>query len=47
MQIDDGIACLDGTVLSVADDTRHLVRSVASVFDAYLGVSGPVYSRAV
>ena len=43
----DGIAHLDGPVLSIADDARHLVRSVASVFDAYLGASGPVYSRAV
>ena len=43
----DGIVRLDGSVLSVADDARHLVRSVAAAFDAYLGAPGPVYSRAV
>ncbi|GAA3848095.1 oxygen-independent coproporphyrinogen III oxidase [[Pseudomonas] carboxydohydrogena] len=47
MLIADGIVRLEGPVLSVADDTRHLVRSVAAAFDAYLGTSGPVYSRAV
>lgn len=47
MLIDDGVACLEGPVLSVKDDARHLVRSVASAFDAHLGPSGPVYSRAV
>lgn len=43
----DGVVHLQGSVLSVADDARHLVRSVASAFDAYIGTSGPVYSRAV
>lgn len=43
----DGIVRLDGTVLSVNDDTRFLVRSVASAFDAYLGMSGRSHSRAV
>lgn len=43
----DGVVNLDGAVLSVRDDARHLVRSVASAFDAYIGTSGPVYSRAV
>ncbi len=43
----DGIIRLDGNVLSVNDDTRFLVRSVASVFDAYLGMSGRTHSRAV
>lgn len=43
----DGVVNLDGAVLSVRDDARHLVRSVAAAFDAYLGTSGPVYSRAV
>ncbi|WP_454003043.1 oxygen-independent coproporphyrinogen III oxidase [Afipia felis] len=47
VQIDDGIARLNGPVLSVTEEARHLVRSVASAFDAHLGVSGPVYSRAV
>jgi oxygen-independent coproporphyrinogen-3 oxidase len=43
----DDVVNLDGAVLSVRDDARHLVRSVASAFDAYIGTSGPVYSRAV
>jgi oxygen-independent coproporphyrinogen-3 oxidase len=43
----DGIIRLDGTMLSVNDDTRFLVRSVASAFDAYLGQSGRTHSRAV
>lgn len=47
MLIADGIVRREGYVLSVADDTRHLVRSVAAAFDAYLAVPGPVYSRAV
>jgi oxygen-independent coproporphyrinogen-3 oxidase len=44
---DDGVIRLDGHVLSVNDDTRFLVRSVASAFDAYLGASGRAHSRAV
>ncbi|WP_262265967.1 oxygen-independent coproporphyrinogen III oxidase [Microvirga yunnanensis] len=43
----DGVIRLDGTMLSVNDDTRFLVRSVASAFDAYLGRSGRTHSRAV
>ncbi|MFC1460484.1 oxygen-independent coproporphyrinogen III oxidase [Microvirga arabica] len=43
----DGIIRLKGNVLSVNDDTRFLVRSVASAFDAYLGQSGRTHSRAV
>ncbi len=43
----DGIIRLDGSVLSVSDETRFLVRSVASAFDAYLGQSGRTHSRAV
>lgn len=43
----DGVIRLDGSVLSVNDDTRFLVRSVASAFDAYLGQSGRTHSRAV
>jgi oxygen-independent coproporphyrinogen-3 oxidase len=42
-----GIIRLKGNVLSVNDDTRFLVRSVASAFDAYLGQSGRTHSRAV
>ena len=43
----DGIIRLDGNLLSVNDDTRFLVRTVASAFDAYLGASGRTHSRAV
>lgn len=43
----DGVIRLDGNVLSVNDNTRFLVRSVASAFDAYLGQSGRSHSRAV
>jgi oxygen-independent coproporphyrinogen-3 oxidase len=43
----DGIVRVDGHMLSVNDDTRFLVRSVASAFDAYLGASGRAHSRAV
>jgi len=43
----DGIIRLKGNVLSVSDDTRFLVRTVASAFDAYLGASGRTHSRAV
>jgi oxygen-independent coproporphyrinogen III oxidase len=44
---EDGIVHLEGHVLSVTDNARFLVRSVASVFDAYLGASGRTHSRAV
>ena len=44
---DDGIIRLEGNVLSVNEDARFLVRSVASAFDAYLGASGRTHSRAV
>jgi len=44
---EDGIVHLEGDVLSVNDNARFLVRSVASVFDAYLGASGRTHSRAV
>lgn len=43
----DGIIRIEGHVLSVNEDTRFLVRSVASAFDAYLGMSGRTHSRAV
>jgi len=43
----DGIVRLDGSMLSMNDETRFLVRSVASAFDAYLGQSGRTHSRAV
>ena len=47
MLIADGIVQIDGSMLSVANDARHLVRSAAAAFDAYLGAPGPVFSRAV
>lgn len=43
----DGIIRLDQNILSVNDNTRFLVRTVASAFDAYLGASGRTHSRAV
>lgn len=43
----DGLAQLDGFVVSVPDEARSLVRCVASAFDAYLGSSGRPGSRAV
>jgi oxygen-independent coproporphyrinogen-3 oxidase len=43
----DGIIRFEGSVLSVSDESRFLVRSVASAFDAYLGQSGRTHSRAV
>jgi oxygen-independent coproporphyrinogen III oxidase len=42
-----GVATLDGARLTVADDARFLVRSVAAAFDAYLDGSGSLHSRAV
>jgi oxygen-independent coproporphyrinogen-3 oxidase len=44
---EDGIIQLEGNVVSVNDNARFLVRSVASAFDAYLGASGRTHSRAV
>jgi oxygen-independent coproporphyrinogen-3 oxidase len=43
----DGVIQLEGNILSVNDNARFLVRSVASAFDAYLGASGRTHSRAV
>ncbi len=43
----DGIIRLKDNVVSVNDDARFLVRTVASAFDAYLGASGRTHSRAV
>ena len=43
----DGIIRLKDNVVSVNDDTRFLVRTVASAFDAYLGASGRTHSRAI
>jgi oxygen-independent coproporphyrinogen-3 oxidase len=43
----DGIIRMEGEMITVAEDARFLVRSVASAFDAYLGQSGRTHSRAV
>ncbi len=45
--IADGIVRRDGFRLTVADDAHHFVRAVASAFDAYIGASNALYSRAV
>ena len=45
--IADGIVELDGTSLAVPDDSRFLIRSVAAAFDAHLGGSRQLHSRAV
>jgi oxygen-independent coproporphyrinogen III oxidase len=43
----DGLIRLDGSVVSIPDEARLLVRHVASAFDAYLESSARPYSRAV
>lgn len=43
----DGVIARDGDALSVAGDSRALVRSVAAAFDAYLDGSRRLHSRAV
>jgi oxygen-independent coproporphyrinogen III oxidase len=43
----DGLLERDGHQVRVAADARHLVRTAASAFDAYLEVPGRTYSRAV
>jgi oxygen-independent coproporphyrinogen-3 oxidase len=43
----DGIVELDGASLSVAEDARFLVRSVAAAFDAHLDQQNQRHSRAV
>ena len=45
--MDDGIVRVTGSRIAIADDARHLVRSVAAAFDAYIGTSGRTHSRAV
>jgi oxygen-independent coproporphyrinogen-3 oxidase len=44
--IDDGVVDLDADVVRVRDDTRFMIRAVASAFDAYLGATGRSYSKA-
>ena len=43
----DGLVRLEGEVLSIPDDARNFVRSVAATFDAYLGTSGRTHSQTV
>jgi len=43
----DGVIKLSGSSISVTDDFRYLVRSVAAAFDAHLNPSGNIHSRAV
>lgn len=43
----DGVIQLDGSLILMPNETRYLVRSVASAFDAYIGTSGRLHSRAV
>ncbi len=45
--ISDGVVRLDGTSLSLAEDSRFLVRSLAAAFDAHLDGSKQLHSRAV
>jgi oxygen-independent coproporphyrinogen III oxidase len=45
--ISSGVVQLDGASLAVRDDSRFLVRSVAAAFDAHLGGSRRLHSRAV
>jgi len=43
----DGIVHVEGDVVRIATNSRFLVRTVASAFDAHLGSSGRTYSKAV
>ncbi|MCZ4281441.1 oxygen-independent coproporphyrinogen III oxidase [Kiloniella laminariae] len=43
----DGIVTLDGSLISVTDDARSLVRTVCAVFDEYHGQRDRAYSKAV
>jgi oxygen-independent coproporphyrinogen-3 oxidase len=45
--ISDGVVEFDGTSLSLAEDSRFLVRSLAAAFDTYLDGSQQLHSRAV
>ncbi|KAA0108234.1 oxygen-independent coproporphyrinogen III oxidase [Methylobacterium sp. P1-11] len=42
----DGLVRQDGTILSIPEDARPFVRNVAAAFDAHLGTSAAVHSRA-
>jgi oxygen-independent coproporphyrinogen-3 oxidase len=43
----DGVIRFDGNHVSVPEDARFLVGSVAAAFDAHLGASSRRHSRAV
>jgi oxygen-independent coproporphyrinogen-3 oxidase len=43
----DGIVRLDGNVVRLMADSRFLVRTVASAFDAHLNTTGRAFSKAV
>ncbi len=43
----DGIVHIEGDVVRIAADSRFLVRTVASAFDAHLSSGGRTYSQAV
>lgn len=43
----DGVIRIDGTSLTIPDNSRFLVRSVAAAFDAHLDSSKQLHSRAV
>jgi len=45
--VSDGIVTVEGNVVRVAPNSRILVRTVASAFDAHLNHSGRTYSQAV
>jgi oxygen-independent coproporphyrinogen-3 oxidase len=45
--ISDGIVACEGAALSVPEDSRFLVRSVAAAFDTHLDQSARLHSRAV
>ncbi|MEE7449700.1 oxygen-independent coproporphyrinogen III oxidase [Methylobacterium radiotolerans] len=42
----DGLVQREGAILRIPDDARTFVRSVAAAFDAHLGTSAAVHSRA-
>ncbi|WP_022727410.1 oxygen-independent coproporphyrinogen III oxidase [Fodinicurvata sediminis] len=43
----DGLIEIEGTVITLPEDSHYLVRNVASAFDAYLEASNRTFSRAV
>jgi oxygen-independent coproporphyrinogen-3 oxidase len=42
----DGLIQRDGDVLSIPAEARALVRNVAAAFDAHLGTTAAIHSRA-